>query len=831
MTKFQGLSLYILLCVVSSSTAINIVEKNQRSYFCDTFEDQDISDWDDASGSHTAAVSSFAANDTDRALTLSGGINENYMGLYQTFSARQPEYISTWIASSNANVSDAYFVLSGNNSLSQRVVFLYFSESGDIRLYQDSAYSCGSYVENQYYHIELIIDWDLSLFDVYVDGILHHSNLPFRDADTTNIDRINLYNYQNSVAYWDEIYCVDSLATCDDFERENGTTVANWTEEAGDWFISETRLAPERTATRQYITFDNSERINGSVQGRFLFGSGTSLRFAGLVARYTDTNNGLLIKLQNQSTSDQWSNLFVSEDGSNIWGVSGNFGTDALMAVDYSGTDLQIRLDTDRNGVWDYTYSVTVNTIASGRSGCSGYGQADDMYIDDWCYHQSSISVAPPAQGGPDDFGHIWTTFQSFDWHDMSSATDTGVTGDDATGGPFDIGFDFDWYGNTYSQFYLSTNGIVGFYPVSETRHYCGNFGPTSQNNLITCGGDRAIFSEEGGEIRFRVTGASPRQQCIIEFTKMRYNYSNDTEFFDMQVVLNENGGIGEEAVIAFENTATCSNTTALIGVESASGNDYMILNDTCPNAFYEGLAMTVSLNEMLPGMPIDLSDLTPYSGNSIEINGSTFGGGDDYSENYLINCWEDSDSREDFFYFTPEDDLSLQIDLIGSGYDTQLAILAPDIHGDELCIFNDDWVGAPGHLSGFECLTFTANTTYTLIISGWANSQGDYTLNFEECESVRPTATPTATATPTPLPTMTATPTTVCINSGDVDFSGNLTAGDAQTTFFIVLGTMTPTSEEQCAADCDGNGSITAGDAQMIFLSVLGSGSCADPV
>jgi len=81
--------------------------------------------------------------------------------------------------------------------------------------------------------------------------------------------------------------------------------------------------------------------------------------------------------------------------------------------------------------------------------------------------------------------------------------------------------------------------------------------------------------------------------------------------------------------------------------------------------------------------------------------------------------------------------------------------------------------------------------------------------------------------ATPTPGDT----PTPVCINDGDVDNSGVLTAGDAQAAFAIALGLMTPTAEEACAADCDGNEVVTAGDAQAIFGAALGIGTCSDPI
>jgi len=95
------------------------------------------------------------------------------------------------------------------------------------------------------------------------------------------------------------------------------------------------------------------------------------------------------------------------------------------------------------------------------------------------------------------------------------------------------------------------------------------------------------------------------------------------------------------------------------------------------------------------------------------------------------------------------------------------------------------------------------------------------------------PTNTPTRTPTRTPTsapPTITPTPE-LCVHHGDVNFDGALTASDAQTTFYIVLGMISPTYEEQCAADCNGDGSVTASDSQEIFLAVLGTGACVDPV
>lgn len=96
---------------------------------------------------------------------------------------------------------------------------------------------------------------------------------------------------------------------------------------------------------------------------------------------------------------------------------------------------------------------------------------------------------------------------------------------------------------------------------------------------------------------------------------------------------------------------------------------------------------------------------------------------------------------------------------------------------------------------------------------------------------TVTPTIVPTNTPTPTQTPTVTPTPTPECINDGDVNDDGVLTAEDALMAFEFVLERETPTYEEFCAADCNGDGEMTAGDPQGIFLEIMGLGYCVDSV
>ncbi|MCD4654433.1 hypothetical protein K8T06_10935, partial [bacterium] len=140
----------------------------------------------------------------------------------------------------------------------------------------------------------------------------------------------------------------------------------------------------------------------------------------------------------------------------------------------------------------------------------------------------------------------------------------------------------------------------------------------------------------------------------------------------------------------------------------------------------------------------------------------------------------------------------------------------------DVLCV---DWAGAhidPScgtieHINfGFINYSFIGTGEYYIWVDGYHEDDfGEHCL--EVFWSDPPTATPT-------LPP--------CLNHGDVNASGGLTAEDAQITFNIVLGLYIPTYVENCAADCDGNGSVTAGDSQAIFFDVLGIGEgCVDEI
>lgn len=143
----------------------------------------------------------------------------------------------------------------------------------------------------------------------------------------------------------------------------------------------------------------------------------------------------------------------------------------------------------------------------------------------------------------------------------------------------------------------------------------------------------------------------------------------------------------------------------------------------------------------------------------------------------------------------------------------------------------NGNWIATNGNgVFEIDPSTGAIITTLRSGVSGRFIELADVDIIMEPTPT--PTMVPTATPElPTATPEPTQTPTAECIHHGDVNGSGDLTAGDAQLAFLIVLGSYSPTYVQECAADCNADGDITAGDAQAIFLAVLSGTSCADPL
>jgi hypothetical protein len=76
--------------------------------------------------------------------------------------------------------------------------------------------------------------------------------------------------------------------------------------------------------------------------------------------------------------------------------------------------------------------------------------------------------------GGPDPFGYAWIDSlepggPSYSWVDISATGTSILLGDDETAGPFPVGFTFGFYGGSFAQFWVSSNGWFSFEAPSSS--------------------------------------------------------------------------------------------------------------------------------------------------------------------------------------------------------------------------------------------------------------------------------------------------------------------------------------------------------------------------
>ena len=125
-------------------------------------------------------------------------------------------------------------------------------------------------------------------------------------------------------------------------------------------------------------------------------------------------------------------------------------------------------------------------------------------------------------QSSGDDYGYRWTDSNapeptvSYNWIEISgTGVDSGIVGDDEYGSA-SLGFDFTFYGNTYSSIYISTNGYLDF-GTAHTDWSNDDIPDTFEpNNFIAPFWDDLY--DGGGTIYYQTIGSAPNRQFVVEY-------------------------------------------------------------------------------------------------------------------------------------------------------------------------------------------------------------------------------------------------------------------------------------------------------------------------
>lgn len=144
----------------------------------------------------------------------------------------------------------------------------------------------------------------------------------------------------------------------------------------------------------------------------------------------------------------------------------------------------------------------------------------------------------------------------------------SSLTGcDDCVQGPYNIGFTFNYFGNNYTQFYVSSNGWIGF-SAGQTNGYTAQFLPNggAPKNAILA--DWEDLLPNTGNMNYYTTGTAPNRVLVFNFNNVPH-YGCRSNIHTFQIVLFETTNVID---VNFQSKPLCGGNGATLGLTNVDG-------------------------------------------------------------------------------------------------------------------------------------------------------------------------------------------------------------------------------------------------------------------
>ena len=189
--------------------------------------------------------------------------------------------------------------------------------------------------------------------------------------------------------------------------------------------------------------------------------------------------------------------------------------------------------------------------------------------------------------GGPDSESNYWASSNNnpniiYDWEDISeSGTLYSFPQNDQSGDIVEIGFDFPFYGEAYSQFIVNANGWIGFgddntewdnssipstsAPRPAIFGFWDDLNPVNDNCNQYCSGEVYYHSNS--------------DRLIVWFNDVAHWWTNnENSFYDFQMVLYPNGEV------QFNYNSLTGEYSPTIGMQNSLGNSGLLVSGQIQN-------------------------------------------------------------------------------------------------------------------------------------------------------------------------------------------------------------------------------------------------------
>ena len=230
----------------------------------------------------------------------------------------------------------------------------------------------------------------------------------------------------------------------------------------------------------------------------------------------------------------------------------------------------------------EYTPEIDVTPLSISKTLEMGDSTTTELIIanvgEGTLEYSIAVENADKSAGGPDVFGYSWIDSDDaggpvFEWIDIT-ATGIDITSglvDDNYTGPYDIGFAFPYYDEVYTQFYIGSNGLIGFDSVSldsRTKVSIPNDN-TPDGFLAWLWDDLDITNQNnpGGQVFMR----SENGRCIIQFVNYPEYLASQGDVVNAEVILIADGTL----IFQYLNFgAGFDKSSCVVGIENIDGTD-----------------------------------------------------------------------------------------------------------------------------------------------------------------------------------------------------------------------------------------------------------------
>ena len=178
-----------------------------------------------------------------------------------------------------------------------------------------------------------------------------------------------------------------------------------------------------------------------------------------------------------------------------------------------------------------------------------------------------------------------------YEWIDATRGDNLGL-GDDTCTDALPLGFDFTFYGQSYSQIYVSSNGLVLF--EGGSTRYSNDAIPNGRapNAYVAPFWDDLAPNSSGAGVYYLVTGESPNRKAIIEWYNVPVYGQSERLTFEAVLFEGSNRVVFQYASVAGERGI---GNEATVGIENADGSEgiaYLYDGQPHDNLLHDRLAI-----------------------------------------------------------------------------------------------------------------------------------------------------------------------------------------------------------------------------------------------